>query len=134
VLRSAVGVAKAAVLWPEHATAPLSLATFRASAGAVEHAKLCRVRSLRAALLEAQDQGFSVVGLDAGAESSLRKLDLRGPLVLVLGSEHEGLSRSVRQQCTALARLPMADGVASLNASVAAALALYEAACQRGLT
>ncbi len=77
VVRSAVGIAGAAVIWGEHASAPLSLATFRASAGAVEHARLCRVPSLTAAISEAVAAGVQVVGLDPQAERALRDLDLR---------------------------------------------------------
>lgn len=133
-IRSAVGVAGAAVLWAEHDSAPLSLATFRASAGAIEHARLCRVRSLRSALADARAAGFSVVGLDSNGTHSIRDSRLLGPTILVLGSEHEGLARGVRKECTELVKLPMAKGVASLNASVAAALALYEAASQRAIS
>jgi 23S rRNA (guanosine2251-2'-O)-methyltransferase len=131
VIRSAAGVADAAVLWGEHHSAPLGLATFRASAGAVEHAKLCRVPSLVGALSEARARGVQIVALDAQADRRLGELDLSGPTLLVIGSEHEGLGRAVRKTATALARLIETRHVASLNASVAAAIALYEAANQR---
>lgn len=131
VVRSALGIASAAVVWGEHASAPLSLATFRASAGAVEHARLCRVPSLASALDEARDAGVQVVGLEPQAERSLREIDLRRPTLLVLGSEGEGMSRSVRRSLTASARLAQSGRIGSLNASVAAAVALYEASNQR---
>lgn len=131
VVRSAVGLASAAIIWGEHASAPLSLATFRASAGAVEHARLCRVPSLTAALFEAIAVGVQVVGLDPQADRALRDLDLKGPTLLVLGSEGEGMSRSVRRALTASARLAQSGRIGSLNASVAAAIALYEASNHR---
>jgi 23S rRNA (guanosine2251-2'-O)-methyltransferase len=131
VVRSAVGIAGAAVVWGEHASAPLSLATFRASAGAVEHARLCRVPSLTAAVTEARDAGVQVVGLDAQADHALHELDLKPPTLLVLGSEGEGMSRSVRRSLTTTARLAQSGRIGSLNASVAAAIALYEASNQR---
>lgn len=131
VVRSAVGIASAVVIWGEHASAPLSLATFRASAGAVEHARLCRVPSLTAAVTEARDAGVQVVGLDAQADHALRELDLSTPTLLVLGSEGEGMSRSVRRSLTTTARLAQSGRIGSLNASVAAAIALYEASNQR---
>lgn len=131
VVRSAVGIAQAAVLWGEHASAPLSLATFRASAGAVEHARLCRVPSLTAALTEAAAAGVQVVGLDPQADRALRELDLKQPTLLVLGSEGEGMSRSVRRALSTTARLAQSGRIGSLNASVAAAIALYEASNQR---
>jgi 23S rRNA (guanosine2251-2'-O)-methyltransferase len=131
VVRSAVGIAGAAIVWGEHASAPLSLATFRASAGAVEHARLCRVPSLSAALTEAVASGVRTVGLDPQADRVLRELDLKQPTLLVLGSEGEGMSRSVRRSLSATARLAQSGRIGSLNASVAAAIALYEAANQR---
>jgi 23S rRNA (guanosine2251-2'-O)-methyltransferase len=131
LLRSAVGLASAAVIWPEHASAPLTPATFRASAGGIEHARLCRVASLHGALAELAAHGAQVVGLDAQASTLLAQLDLRGPTVLVVGSEHEGLSRPVRRACTQMARLVQPARIDSLNASVACGIALYEAAIQR---
>jgi 23S rRNA (guanosine2251-2'-O)-methyltransferase len=131
VVRSAVGIAQAVVIWGEHASAPLSLATFRASAGAVEHARLCRVPSLTNALTDAVAAGVQVVGLDPQAERALRELDLKQPTLLVLGSEGEGMSRSVRRALSTTARLAQSGRIGSLNASVAAAISLYEASNQR---
>jgi 23S rRNA (guanosine2251-2'-O)-methyltransferase len=124
-IRSAVALGATAVVWAEHASAPLSMATFRASAGAIEHATLCRVASLVRFLDDAVAAGARVVGLAPDAERPLHELPLDGPLVLVIGSEHEGLSRAVRKRCTSLGRLVLRGPVDSLNASVAAALSLY---------
>lgn len=130
-IRSAVGVAGAAVLWSENSSAPLTQATFRASAGAIEHARLCRVPSLTQALQEAVEEGFQVVALDAHAPTPLFDTDLRPSTILVVGGEGRGLSRAVRRYSTTLARLVLPSTIDSLNASVAAALALYEAVRQR---
>lgn len=131
VIRSAVGVADAAVLWGEHASAPLSAAAGRASAGAIEHARLCRVPSLVGALTAARERGVLVVGLDAHAPQRVGELDLLGPTILVVGNEHEGMGRGVRRACSAVGRLTASGRIDSLNASVAAALALHEAAIYR---
>jgi 23S rRNA (guanosine2251-2'-O)-methyltransferase len=131
VIRSAVGVADAAVLWGEHSSAPLSPATGRASAGAIEHARLCRVPSLVGALTSARERGIAVVGLDAHAPQRVGQLDLSGPTILVVGNEHEGIGRGVRRACSAVGRLTASGRIDSLNASVAAALALHEAAISR---
>jgi len=131
VVRSAVALGNAAVVWGEHASAPLTPATFRASAGAVEHATLCRVPSLHGALTEAATAGVQVVGLDARAPTQLRSVDLTGPTLLVIGNEHEGMKRAVRRACTVTAHLVPPGSVESLNASVAAAVSLYEARVQR---
>lgn len=131
VVRSAVALGNAAIVWGEHASAPLTPATFRASAGAVEHARLCRVRSLHGALGEATLAGVQVIGLDAHAPSALCEADLQGPTLIVIGSEHQGMKRAVRRACSALAHLVAPGAIESLNASVAAGIALYEAGVQR---
>jgi 23S rRNA (guanosine2251-2'-O)-methyltransferase len=131
VIRSAVALGATAVLWAEHASAPLTPATFRASAGAVEHAVLCRVRSLPGALADLGARGVTSIALDAQGDAELDALDLRGPVCLVIGAEDKGARRSVRRACTFAARLPMTGAISSLNASVAGAIALYEVARQR---
>lgn len=131
VIRSAVGVADAAVIWGEHSSAPLSPATGRASAGAIEHARLCRVPSLVGALTAARERGVSVIGLDAHAPARVGELNLDGPTILVVGNEHEGMGRGVRRACSAVGRLTASGRIDSLNASVAAALALHEVAIHR---
>jgi 23S rRNA (guanosine2251-2'-O)-methyltransferase len=132
VLRSAVALGASAVVWPEHSSAPLSAATFRASAGAVEHAVLCRVAGLPAALESLKTSGLAVIGLDMNGDTPIDEVDLTGPVALVIGAEGKGLRRSVKTACDRLVRLPMKGPIASLNASVAAAIALYETARQRG--
>jgi 23S rRNA (guanosine2251-2'-O)-methyltransferase len=132
VLRSSVAMGSTAVLWPEHRSAPLSPATFRASAGAVEHATLCRVASLPAALDDLRAQGMYIVGLDMGGSAAIDAIDLTRSVALVVGAEGKGLRKTVKRACDALARLPMAGPLGSLNASVAVAIALYEAVRQRG--
>lgn len=131
IIRSAVAVAGAAIIFGEHRAAPLTAATFRASAGAIEHATLCRVNSVRQALLAARDAGANVVGLDAQAPLELANLPLPGPTILVVGSEHDGLARGVRHACSHLARLPSSGQIDSLNASVAAGIALAIAVVHR---
>ena len=132
VLRSSVAMGATAVMWPEHRSAPLSPAAFRASAGAVEHATLCRVPSLPPALLDLRARGVTIVGLDMTGPTLLDAVDLTGPVALVVGAEGKGLRKTVKRVCDALARLPMPGPIASLNASVALAIALYEAVRQRG--
>jgi 23S rRNA (guanosine2251-2'-O)-methyltransferase len=131
IVRSSVALGATAVLWPEHRSAPLSAAMFRASAGAVEHATLCRVPSLNEALATLKASGLVVVGLDMQGKETIDQAPLTGGAVLVVGAEGKGLRRPVKQACDHLARLPMGGAIASLNASVAAGIALYEAARQR---
>ncbi len=131
VIRSAVSMGATAVVWPEHRSAPLSPATFRASAGAVEHATLCRVSSLPAALTSLRERGVFVVGLDMAAAATIDRVDLVRPVALVVGAEGKGLRKTVKRACDALAKLPMPGPIDSLNASAAVAIALYEVVRQR---
>jgi 23S rRNA (guanosine2251-2'-O)-methyltransferase len=130
-IRSAVALGATAIVWPEHASAPLSPATFRASAGAVEHAALCRVHALPQALASLRDRGVVPIALDIRGTIELADLDLTGPLAIVIGAEDRGPRRPVLAACAHVARLPLAGPVAALNASVAAAVALYEVLRQR---
>jgi 23S rRNA (guanosine2251-2'-O)-methyltransferase len=131
IVRSAVAMSATAVVWPEHRSAPLSPATFRASAGAIEHATLCRVSSLPPALDGLRERGVRVVGLDMNGDASIDAVDLTGPVALVVGAEGKGLRKTVKRSCDALATLPMPGPIESLNASVAVAIALYECVRQR---
>lgn len=132
IVRSCVALGEAAVLWPQNASAPLTPATFRASAGAIEHATLVRVPSLRTALSELQSRAARIVALDGTTESvPLSSVDLTGPTVLIVGSEGVGLRKSVRSLANDVASIPMSGVLDSLNASVATAIALYEVGRQR---
>ncbi|MBM4357714.1 MAG: 23S rRNA (guanosine(2251)-2'-O)-methyltransferase RlmB [Deltaproteobacteria bacterium] len=133
-IRSAVALGSGGVVFGANQAAPLSAATFRTSAGAIEHAELCRVPSLRGAVEALVAGGVTVVSLEADAEASLGDLDLTGPAAVVIGSEDKGVGRAVRKSCSARARLPMSGRLDSLNASVASAVALYEIRRQRGGT
>ena len=103
----------------------------RASAGAIEHLMVARESSITKALGRLQTHGLKAVGLDSTAESSIDTLDLRGPLALVIGAEARGMSQSVTQSCNAIGRIPLRGKIASLNASVAAGIALFEIYRQR---
>jgi 23S rRNA (guanosine2251-2'-O)-methyltransferase len=131
IVRSSVAMGATAIVWPEHSSAPLSPATFRASAGAVEHATLCRVTSLPHALEQLAEKGLVVVGLDMAGETTIDRVDLTGPAVLVAGAEGKGLRKTVKRACATVAKLPMAGPLGSLNASVSVAIGLYEAVRQR---
>lgn len=131
-VRGAVALGAGFVVWPEHSSAPLSPAMFRASAGAVEHASLTRVRALPDLIHDLVERGFTVVVLDAKGETDISGIDLAsGPVAVVVGSEDKGSRGAVRRAASALVRLPMTGTIDSLNASVASALALYEIRRQR---
>jgi len=134
VIRSAAAFGAHGVFFPERRSAGITASAWRSSAGAAARMPVARVTNLTRALKQCQDAGFMVVGLDADAETSVYDLELAvGPLVVVVGSEGRGLSRLVGNTCDLKVSIPMAGEVESLNASVAAAVALAEVARRRGL-
>lgn len=132
IVRSAVALGADGVITLKDRAAPVSATVVRSSAGATEHARIARVTNLARTLAALVEEGWQVVGLAGEGTVLLPTLDLTGPTVLVVGSEGDGLRRLVRSHCTHLARIDLAGPVASLNASVAAGIALYEARRQRG--
>jgi 23S rRNA (guanosine2251-2'-O)-methyltransferase len=126
IVRSCVAFGADGVVTLERRAAPVTPVVVRASAGATERARIARVTNLARALHDLADRGFSIVGLDAGGEVSIDGLpDAPHGRVLVVGSEGRGLRRLVRERCDLLARIEMAGPLGSLNASVAAAIALF---------
>jgi 23S rRNA (guanosine2251-2'-O)-methyltransferase len=132
VCRAAEVAGAAGVVIPERRSASVTPAACKASAGAVEHLSVARVRNLADWLAEAKEWDAWVYGASAEAERRYTDVDWNGRAVLVLGSEGSGLRRRVAQTCDELVAIPVGGEVASLNASVAAAVILFEAARQRG--
>jgi 23S rRNA (guanosine2251-2'-O)-methyltransferase len=131
IVRSCVALGADGVVTLRDRAAPVNAAVVRASAGATEHARIARVTNLSRALETFDERGIQSVGLDMSGDRTLDAVDFTIPTVLVVGSEGKGLRRLVRERCAVLARIPMAGPLGSLNASVAAAIALYEARRQR---
>lgn len=132
LLRTAEAVGVTGVLLPEHRAAAITPAVVNASAGATEHLRIAPVTNLARSLGQLQEAGVWVAGLEGVPEAQLLdSADLRGALVLVVGSEGGGISRLVRATCDFLVRLPMHGQVDSLNAAVAGSVALYAAESQR---
>jgi 23S rRNA (guanosine2251-2'-O)-methyltransferase len=131
ICRSAEVAGAAGVVIPERRAAAISAAACKASAGAVEHLPVARVRNLADWLAEAKQQGAWIYGAAPESERSYTDLDWAGRAVLVMGSEGEGLRPRVAASCDELASIPMRGRVRSLNASAAAAVILFEAARQR---
>jgi 23S rRNA (guanosine2251-2'-O)-methyltransferase len=125
LLRTAAAVGVAGVLLPEHRAVGVTAGVRRASAGAVEHLRIARVANLARALDQLKEAGAWVVGLEAGAPTPYDAVDARGPTVVVVGSEEQGLRRLVREACDFLVALPMEHVIDSLNAAVAGSLVLY---------
>jgi 23S rRNA (guanosine2251-2'-O)-methyltransferase len=126
VIRSAAGFGAHGVVIPERRSAGMTAAAWKSSAGAAARMPVAQTVNLVRQLRSYQDAGCMVVGLAADGDVSLPDLDLAdGPLVLVVGSEGNGLSRLVTETCDQLVSIPMANQLESLNAGVAASVALY---------
>ena len=132
VARSAAAFGAHGVVVPSRRGAGVTAGAWKASAGALARVPVARAANLARALASYRDAGVFVAGLDAAGDTPVRDLELAtAPLVLVVGSEGRGLSRIVAQACDVLVRIPIAARTESLNAGVAAGIALYEVAAVR---
>jgi len=131
ILRTSEAAGAEGVILPEHRTAPLSAAALKASSGASEHLRLCRVAGLPSAIADIKRSAIWCAALDPRGEMDAWDFDLTQPVCVVIGGEGAGVHRLVRERCDVRLRLPMHGRVASLNASAAAAALLYEVSRQR---
>jgi 23S rRNA (guanosine2251-2'-O)-methyltransferase len=131
-LRTADACGALAVIVPRDRAAHLTPAVRKVAVGAAETTPVVVVTNLVRTLKLLKDAGLWVVGADAEAEKAAHEIDLKGPVVVVLGAEGAGLRQLTRQNCDFMVRLPQLGAVESLNVSVAAGMLLYEALRQRG--
>jgi 23S rRNA (guanosine2251-2'-O)-methyltransferase len=132
VLRSADAAGCQGVIVARDRSCPVTAAVDKVSAGALEHVPLCQVTNLARTLEKLQGEGLWIYGLAGEKDAApLYRADLAGDVALVVGSEGAGLRPNVRRHCDLLLAIPMAGRVSSLNASVAAAIALFEVVRQR---
>ncbi len=134
VCRSAEFAGAAGVVIPERRSAEVTAVTCKASAGAVEHLDIARIRNLADWLAEAKTANFWIWGADADGSQAPWDVDLTGPTILVLGSEGKGLRPRVASACDGLVALPKLGEIDSLNVSAAASALLFEAARQRSIS
>jgi 23S rRNA (guanosine2251-2'-O)-methyltransferase len=132
VIRSAHALGADGVVVPRDRAAAVTPAVAKASAGAVEHCPVVRVTNLARTVEELKEGGIWTVAAVPDGGRELQEIDLTGPTALVIGGEGQGIRPLVRRTCDHEARIPMVGRVGSLNASASAAIALYEAARQRG--
>ena len=128
IVRSAEALGAHGVVLPQRRSAGLTGSVAKVAAGALEHLPVARVVNLNRSLETLKDAGYRVVGLAEEGGQTLEEVDLEGPLVVVTGSEDQGLSMLTRRHCDQLIRIPLRGVTPSLNASVATALCLYEVA------
>jgi 23S rRNA (guanosine2251-2'-O)-methyltransferase len=132
IIRSALALGAHGVVIPKDRAVGVTPAVSKASAGAVERCRIARVTNVAQALRSLKEAGVWSVALAMDGDRPLGALDLKGPMALVLGSEGEGIRPLVRRTCDLSARIPMVGELDSLSVSASAAIALYEAARQRG--
>lgn len=133
IIRTAECAGAHGVIIPKRRSAGITAVVSKTSAGAVEYLAVARVSNITAALDKLKKAGVWIYGADAEGESHIWRTDLTGPAAIVIGSEGEGLSRLVLENCDFRVRIPMAGKISSLNASVTASIIMYEALRQRSM-
>jgi 23S rRNA (guanosine2251-2'-O)-methyltransferase len=131
IVRTSLAAGAQGVIVPERRAAGLTDTVERASAGALAHLPVARVKNLVRAMEEMKEAGYWLIGLDERAEKRYTEVDLKGSVGIVLGREGEGLHELTRKRCDFLVSLPTKGPVRSLNVSVAAGIMLFEAVRQR---
>lgn len=131
IIRSAECAGAHGVIVPERRAVGLTPSAVKASAGAVEYLPVARVGNLTRTLQTLKERGLWIIAAEARGEK-YDAMNLTGPIALVIGSEGEGVSRLVLENCDGCAALPMRGRINSLNASVAAGVLMYEVRRQRG--
>ena len=131
IIRTAGAVGAHGVVIPKHRSVGLTAAVAKAAAGALEYVPVARVSNMTAALKELKERGVWIYGTSDRGSGGLYETDLTGPAAIVIGSEGDGMSRLVSETCDFVISIPMRGKIASLNASNAAAVVLFEAVRQR---
>lgn len=131
IIRTADAAGVHGIIIPKRRAVGLTATVAKASTGAIEHVPVVRVTNMARTIDELKERGVWIAGTDAKGSSDFRMLDGTMPLGLVIGSEGKGIGRLVREKCDFLIHLPMVGHVTSLNASVAAAILMYEVLRQR---
>ena len=126
IMRTADAAGAHGIIIPKRRAVGLTATVAKLSTGAIEHIPVVRVTNMSRTIDELKEKGIWIAGTDAKGKEDYRQFDGSLPLGLVIGSEGKGMGRLIRDKCDFLVRLPMAGHVTSLNASVAAALLMYE--------
>ncbi|MGI5920548.1 MAG: 23S rRNA (guanosine(2251)-2'-O)-methyltransferase RlmB [Syntrophomonadaceae bacterium] len=131
VIRTAECAGVHGIVIPRHNSAEITAAVARASAGAVEHMHMVQETNLVSVIKRLKKEGLWVVGADMEGEADYFAVSIPNPTAIVVGGEGQGIRRLVKENCDLLVKIPMAGMVNSLNASIAAALVIYEVIRQR---
>lgn len=133
IIRTAVCAGVHGILIPKDRAVGLTGTVDKTSAGALSHMAIAKVTNISQTIDELKRDGFWVIGAYRAATQSLYSYDIQGPLALVIGSEGEGIRPLVAKKCDMLVSIPIKEQVTSLNASAAAAIAMFEVVRQRGI-
>lgn len=131
IIRTACAAGADGLILPKRRSAGVGEIAEKVASGAAQHLKIAKVTNLTSAIKELKENGLWICGTDLSGENTIYEQDLTGPLGIVIGSEGEGMSRLVKENCDFLVKIPMLGPIQSLNASVAAGVILYEAVRQR---
>ncbi len=129
--RSALAFGVSGIVIPKDRACEVTPGAIKSSAGALAHVPVARVTNLRRALTDLKEAGYWIVGTVADGGQDLKTIDFKQPIALVVGSEGKGMRQKVQEMCDFLAHIPIDARQASLNASVAGSICLYEALRQR---
>lgn len=131
IIRTAECAGVHGIILPRHHACEVTSAVSRASAGAIEHVLIAQETNLVNTIKYLKERGFWVTGADMDGSDLYHQVRIPSPTVLVIGGEGQGMRRLVKENCDLIVRIPMIGSVNSLNASVAAALVIYEVLRQR---
>jgi len=131
LIRSAECTGVHGVVIPKHHAAPVNSTVIKASAGATAYVPVAAVTNIATTIKHLKGNDYWVTGLDEKADRLFTAVDYKGPVAIVVGSEGRGIRRLVGEQCDFLVSIPLRGRIASLNASVAGALVMYEVFRQR---
>jgi len=131
VVRTAECAGIDGIIIPDKGGAPITADAMKTSAGALNYVPVCREKDLKKTIKLLQESGIRIVACTEKTDKDLYDVNLAGPMVLVVGSEEDGISDAILRDADELARIPLKGKIGSLNVSVAAAVAMYEVVRQR---
>ena len=126
IVRSCAATGVKGLIIPERGAAPVTASAVKTSAGTMSQVMIARATNLSRLIEQLKERGYWIAGAEGAGETTMTAMDWDRPLALVIGSEEKGMSRMVSESCDYRISIPMEDGVESLNASVAAALLLFQ--------
>ncbi|MFH0887455.1 MAG: 23S rRNA (guanosine(2251)-2'-O)-methyltransferase RlmB [bacterium] len=131
ILRTADAAGVDGIIIPKRRSVGLNQTVAKTSAGAIEYVKVAQVTNINQAISELKDQGIQIIGSAEDGHAKYTDIDLKGPIAIVIGSEGHGMRRLTKERCDQVVKIPMKGKISSLNASVSAAIMMYEVVRQR---